>query len=221
MEKIIHQTWKDNSPPRHIYAKEWQDSWKNDYPDWEYKFWTDEDNLSLVKEHYPKFFDFFSSIKKGVVKADFCRLLYLHKFGGLYVDMDFASLKNMEKYFNISGSKVCIGRHSNKYQPYPNAMIFCSKKGNPIFLEIFKYGMEAYNRGVSKIEAIAGPDTLNHFVNKKWRDFFVIDDQLIYPLPWGGLQEAERISNTSELNLQLIKEIMPNAFMVTFWRHNW
>jgi mannosyltransferase OCH1-like enzyme len=72
MVKIIHQTWKDLDPPRDIYRQEWQDSWKRDYPDWEYKFWTDEDNLSFVKNSYPEFFDFFFKYRKRCNKVRFC-----------------------------------------------------------------------------------------------------------------------------------------------------
>ena len=134
--------------------------------------------------------------------------------------MDFASLKNMEKYFKISGEKILIGKHANPAQPHPNAMIFCSKKGNPTFLEMFEYGMKAYNDGESKIEAIAGPDTFNFFVDYRWRNFIVIDNQLIYPLPW-GITDAFYINNISLLDLNSVKKIMPNAYMVTYWRHNW
>jgi len=57
-------------------------------------FWTDRDNETLVREHYPQFLDFYRQLTPGIKMADFARFLYMHRFGGGYVDLDFVSLKN-------------------------------------------------------------------------------------------------------------------------------
>ncbi len=36
LTKIIHQSWKDNDIPYHIYKKQWVDSWTEKNPDWQY-----------------------------------------------------------------------------------------------------------------------------------------------------------------------------------------
>ncbi len=87
--KIIHQSWKDKNIQYHIYKKHWVDSWQQKNPEWDYRLWTDEDNLNLVKNHYPQYLDLYNSYEKGVDKADIARFFYMHKYGGLYVDVDF------------------------------------------------------------------------------------------------------------------------------------
>lgn len=64
MVKIIHQTWVDEDIPRNIYKQEWQDSWKNMSPDWDYMFWTDEDNERLIRDEYPSFWVPFRRLTK-------------------------------------------------------------------------------------------------------------------------------------------------------------
>ena len=50
--RILHQTWKDrNVPARFLDA---QRSWQDAHPDWEYRFWTDEDLAALVRERAPE-----------------------------------------------------------------------------------------------------------------------------------------------------------------------
>ena len=87
LTKIIHQSWKDENIPYHIYKKHWIDSWQEKNPNWEYRFWTDKDNLNLVKNHYPQYLDLYNSYEKGVDKADIARFFYMHKYGGIYVEV--------------------------------------------------------------------------------------------------------------------------------------
>ena len=49
--RIIHQTWKDHDIPERFRAA--QASWRTAHPDWEYRFWTDEDLERLVAERAP------------------------------------------------------------------------------------------------------------------------------------------------------------------------
>jgi mannosyltransferase OCH1-like enzyme len=89
---IIHQSWKDTSIPYHIYPKAWVETWKEHHPDWWHILWTDEDNRFLVKCQYPDMLAGYDALNPGVRKADFCRFLYMHRYGGVYVDLDFVCL---------------------------------------------------------------------------------------------------------------------------------
>jgi hypothetical protein len=48
MPRIIHQTWKTEAIPPQWQAA--QRSWRDAHPEWEYRFWTDEDLDRLVRE---------------------------------------------------------------------------------------------------------------------------------------------------------------------------
>lgn len=89
--KIIHQIWIGPHPfPQE--AREWQQSWSKIHPDWEYKLWTNEDVKQL---DFPnkKYFD---EATNWGEKADILRYELIYEFGGLYVDVDFASLKPLD-----------------------------------------------------------------------------------------------------------------------------
>ncbi|MBN1364690.1 MAG: hypothetical protein JW976_07800 [Syntrophaceae bacterium] len=66
------------------------------HPDWEFRLWTDDDNMLLVERDYPDFLSLYKSYDYPVLKADFARILYLHKFGGLYADLDLEPLKPLD-----------------------------------------------------------------------------------------------------------------------------
>ena len=85
--KILHQTWKDSRVP-HVFAG-CVASWRANHPDWEYRLWTDDDNRGFIAEHYAWFLETYDHYPKPIQRADAVRYFILHKFGGLYVDLDF------------------------------------------------------------------------------------------------------------------------------------
>ena len=83
--KIIHQTWRDHNLPVDAALPE---SWKTHNPDWEYRFWTDADLRTFVKDEYPRMLSLYLAAEKPVQRADIARYLLLHKYGGIYADID-------------------------------------------------------------------------------------------------------------------------------------
>lgn len=89
--KIIHQIWIGPNPfPKKAHT--WKKTWQELHPEWEYKLWTNIDvkNLDLKNK---KYFD--EAINWGE-KADILRYEILYQFGGVYVDVDFESLKPLD-----------------------------------------------------------------------------------------------------------------------------
>jgi inositol phosphorylceramide mannosyltransferase catalytic subunit len=59
------------------------------HADWEnHYFWTDDDADTFFEENYPWFLDTWSSYPTIVQRADALRYFVLHKFGGVFLDMD-------------------------------------------------------------------------------------------------------------------------------------
>jgi mannosyltransferase OCH1-like enzyme len=93
--KIIHQTWKDEKVP--AFLAPCQESWKRLNPSWEYRLWTDADNDALVRDEFPSLLDLYRSLPRAIHRADFARVLYLWRFGGLYVDLDIEALRSADE----------------------------------------------------------------------------------------------------------------------------
>jgi Anp1/Glycosyltransferase sugar-binding region containing DXD motif len=92
--KIIHQTWKTEAVPdrfRGMIA-----SWRRRNPDWEYRFWTDAMLESLVAQHSPEFLPIYRNYPTGVQRSDAARYMILHKFGGVYADLDTTCLAPLD-----------------------------------------------------------------------------------------------------------------------------
>jgi mannosyltransferase OCH1-like enzyme len=91
---IIHQTWKAEDVP--LEYREFQRSWLHHHPNWDYKFWTDEDNLTFVRDHYPWFLSTYESFPYNIQRVDVARILYLHVYGGIYADLDVECLRPVD-----------------------------------------------------------------------------------------------------------------------------
>jgi mannosyltransferase OCH1-like enzyme len=89
--KIIHQIWIGPNPFP-TKALKWKDSWQKIHPEWEYKLWTDADVIALNLKN-KKYYD---EAKNWGEKADILRYEILYRFGGVYVDVDFESLKPLD-----------------------------------------------------------------------------------------------------------------------------
>lgn len=93
--KIIWQTMKTNTVPK--IMKEYSDSWIEQNPEYEYRFFDDNDIKQFIAKEFPQYISAYKKIKQGAVKADLWRYLILDKYGGVYADMDcrcIVSLKN-------------------------------------------------------------------------------------------------------------------------------
>ncbi len=86
--KIIHQTYKTCHLPKEL--AEITESLRRLNPDWEYKFYTDEDILNYIKQHFDEsILNAYLSINPvlGAAKADLFRYLAVYNEGGVYLDI--------------------------------------------------------------------------------------------------------------------------------------
>lgn len=138
--RIIHQTWKTGDIPEHL--REFQSSWLKHHPGWEYMFWSDADNERLIAEHYPEFIAHYRRASPAILKVDLVRMAYLHRFGGIYADLDFEALKPLDPL--LTSGRIVIGRELNGigrtmrgHDFVINALI-ASPSGHPLWLEVMR-----------------------------------------------------------------------------------
>jgi mannosyltransferase OCH1-like enzyme len=88
--KVFHFIWLGSCLPEKFTPL--IDSWKCRHSSWEVKIWSDADveQLSLTNRHL---FDL--SMNFGM-KSDILRYEILQKFGGVYVDIDYECIANIE-----------------------------------------------------------------------------------------------------------------------------
>lgn len=131
--KIIHQSHKgkeDAIPERELKIRA---SVLMNHPDWEYKYWSDEDNRKLIEEHYSWFLPTYDKYAYPIQRADVARYFYMHKYGGVYLDLDMLSLKPMDGLLEIidkNEAQFIVNVTGNKrtilFEEYPNS--YCAQK---------------------------------------------------------------------------------------------
>ena len=92
--RIIHQSWKSRTLPSKF--QKWSDTWSILNPSYTHLIWDDTDNRRLVQLYYPWFLETFDNFTSNILRADAARLFYLHRYGGIYADLDFECLKPLD-----------------------------------------------------------------------------------------------------------------------------
>lgn len=220
MIKAIHQTWKTKDVPADTYPEVWRQSWRSTHPTWDYALWTDEDNDALVREKYPEMWEAYCRIDRGVVKSDIARVLYLHWYGGLYVDLDFVCLRSFEPLLQALGDYIIVGKHAQLAQPFPNAWMY-SPPGESFWIDYAMDSLADWDKGQRKVEQVAGPDRLLWCLEKYKPDVVILPPVMIYPFAWGNIEHTEKADQLNWRAMGDLREAYPKSLAVTRWCHNW
>lgn len=90
--KMLHWIWLGSPLPDKY--KQLIDTWIALHPDWSFKIWTDAD---VPYFHFTNK-DMFDTAKNYGEKSDIWRYEILEQFGGVYADIDFECLRNIEAF---------------------------------------------------------------------------------------------------------------------------
>ena len=96
--KIIWQTMKTNIVPQ--VSSDSSSSWIDKNPEYEYRFFDNNDIYEFIKKEFPQYLRAYRKIKHGAVKADFWRYLIIYKYGGVYADIDSKCINSLRTWVN-------------------------------------------------------------------------------------------------------------------------
>lgn len=146
--KIIHQTAPADESKWHPVWFECQKTWKEKFPDFEYRMWTDEDMDEFIKTKYEWFWPTFKGYDHKIKRIDAARYFILYEYGGIYADMDYECLDNFMEEIPDGKVSVSQDKFSNKMWfdlTHLNALMASPAK-HPFWnyvmtnLELYKYG---------------------------------------------------------------------------------
>ena len=138
--KIIHQTWKTKNIP-----ESWQgfvQSWKDNHPQWQYRLWSNQDGFIFVQKEYPEFYNTYCNLSYDIQRADAIRYLVVHKFGGLYVDLDYECLQPFDEF--LDEPRLTIGLEPKEHATHHGEesllcnALFAAQPGNPFLLSMME-----------------------------------------------------------------------------------
>jgi len=147
--KIIHQTAPADKTKWHKIWIMCQYTWKLCFPDWEYKFWSDEDLDTFIKTEYNWFYDTYIKYPNQIFRVDAARYFILYHYGGLYADMDYECFINFEHLLHKTKVSIAESNYYDKkyksnyeYEIYQNALMASPIKHDfwtKVFKNLIKY----------------------------------------------------------------------------------
>ncbi len=230
MPRIIHQSWRTKR--LEPFQQDWQNSWLDHHPEWTYMFWTDADNRKLIAQDFPWFLDVYDNFPLNIQRADCARYFYMLRFGGVYVDLDFESLKALDPL--VQNVQVALGYMSTDTTSeiaIPNAFL-ASIPGHMFWWYVVKRVLTAFAAGqVNKNDAhrITGPVMLREAVAQyrascQNNELVIFASETLYGIDfnWRDDPKKQQLFNvchaaSKEFNSTLCKSFFPNSYAITYW----
>lgn len=141
--KIIHHIAPSDKTKWHPLWKPCRDSWLSKFPDYQFKLWNDHEDLdNLIETHYPQYWETFQQFPAHIMKIDFARFCILHKYGGIYADMDVFCYHRFDRNLR---SGVYIVQAPYGDIPIENALMI-SSAGHTFFETCMEMAVASFNR---------------------------------------------------------------------------
>ncbi len=203
------QTWKTEK-----MSAEWeqcrQSLLANLPDDWTYVFFTDEQMFRFVKNEFPDVYDNFVQMPYGVQRADVLRYLWLYKYGGIYLDLDYKILKNFTSFFDSIDVPLYVLYSANTPFILTNSLI-AAKPGLEFLLALAKKSVAtplgswwSFTKHTDVMTS-TGPIAFNSAVKNSQVPYAVLPNALF--LPSSPFLENDKLFN--------------NAFMVAVDGGSW
>ena len=99
--------------------------------------WTADEVDHLMRTHYERFWDMYKNARFPVMRCDIGRIAILHRFGGLYSDLDVVPNRYEYKHFEFAVCSIPPGRTANdRYRPgFLDMEVLIAGPGNPFLID--------------------------------------------------------------------------------------
>jgi len=204
--KIIHQIHMGEKP---FSEKElnWQKSWLENNPDWEYVFWDD----GKIQEHFHLFEnqEQFNRCNNFSEKSDVLRFEILYIYGGLYIDTDFQCLKPINPLFE--GKDIVL--FTQQPRKICGAFFGASKNNHLVKKLIDNLPLREKSHGDRISDCKYGPEYITSLLYKEGVhtvDGSASKEKTVFPYLWYEDRRRENFRKTH-----------PEAYAVHHWSGSW
>lgn len=141
-------------------------------PGWQHWFWTLDDVRDLVARHYPDHLTLYDSYTAPIFRADVMRYFVLHRYGGVYVDLDMESLRPLDEWAANYNCLVTEENYEHSFvireQEAPNLLngfIACAAQ-HPFLEKVIESLDEAAMKYFGDYQFATGPEFFDAVWNK-------------------------------------------------------
>jgi len=224
--KIIHQIWEGRNgekPDEMLFQL--AESWKNENPEWEYRFWGYKAIDQFLLDYFPEFIEKYNDFRYDVQRWDAIRYLILLKLGGVYADLDYECLEPLDWLWGKKS--CCLGldpvEHSRIFnKPYIISNAFMAVvPQHPFFKAIINEISNNHSNSQDKFNYVletTGPYMLSNLYESylKKNQIWLIPSELTSPL-----SKNEVISIIRGRSTDVIAEKIEKAYAVHYFFGSW
>jgi len=167
--KIIHQTAPGDISRWHPIWAQCQESWKRNFPDYEYKLWTDEDLDEFMESCHPDYYRMYKNYNLNIKRIDAARYFILKEYGGIYADMDFECIRRFDHLLPID--KVSVAESAYEGEKFQNALMI-SPRGHPFWNKVIDHLVK--NQHEPHVFYATGPQVIVNVIHK--------NPEMVHPL---------------------------------------
>jgi len=144
--RIIHHIAPVDTDAWHPFWAQCRQSWIDAFPNHDHVLWNDSEDLDrIVRDHYPRYWNLYRSFPVHIMRIDFARLCILHRYGGIYADMDYFCYDNFEDQLSTNHSIYLV---ENLTEEFTNATVenslMAAEENNKFFLDTMGYVQACY-----------------------------------------------------------------------------
>ncbi len=235
---VLHQTWKSSVLP------EWSAAAVSSCRVHTTKFvlHSDEDNRALFATQFAELLRGYDALQEGVSKSDMARLLFMHVWGGVYLDLDVYCIQSPQlllEELHRDGLQIGLGHlelaaHDHP-DAIPNAVLMATRPAHPFWTIAMKIcasnALEGDSSSMS-VEQLCGPQALrqalqvydpscNLAADTKCKDIRIWPPHVLYPLSWAKQRIHPPACDNETLIQKCVQSLHPRPHTITFWRKSW
>lgn len=139
--RIFHQTWKNHDVPAR--SKVNFDSWDKFHDNGLHVLWGDDENLVFLERYYPEFVELYHNLVLNIQRTDLVRVLYLHRYGGVYVDLDYEAHADIFEHLPTTDAGetpevMVVGSPVLLNEVMQNSFMIATQYNHPYWYEVGK-----------------------------------------------------------------------------------
>jgi len=127
-------------------------------PEYFHVLWTDYEIMDFIKEFYPNHFQYYLRLNMNIKRADIARYLIMHKFDGVYFDLDVELKVRMRQLVPPDAGLTFISYKSKEFEKRKdhfagNAFFACTPV-SPIIWAMVRHAMSFSNPAVKDVYGV-------------------------------------------------------------------